>query len=144
TTRLIGRLCKRGNALSRPVLMGRGLDGYFYPFGLRAVFKPRRGRRSRPISVAIARGKHLFPFRTEPLSPSAPMVLGGQLPGRVGRRRSLTHQAALGRPFAFLDSESRNGGLRRLAEAPGALPARGSASVGFAAQRHTSRSRRPW
>src|SRR3989449_5156574 len=28
-TRLIGRLCKRGNALSRPVLMGRGLDGYF-------------------------------------------------------------------------------------------------------------------
>jgi hypothetical protein len=36
----------------------------------------------------IARGKHLFPFRTEPLSLSAPMVLGGQPPGRVGRRRS--------------------------------------------------------
>ena len=39
--------------------------------------------------VAIARGKHLFPFRTEPLSPSAPMVLGPQGPGRVGRRRFL-------------------------------------------------------
>jgi len=37
--------------------------------------------------VVIARGKHLFPFRTEPLSPSAPMVLGPQGPGRVGRRR---------------------------------------------------------
>src|ERR1700761_7876243 len=35
----------------------------------------------------MARGKHLFPFRTEPLSPSAPMVLGSQGPGRVGRRR---------------------------------------------------------
>src|SRR5438045_2746862 len=37
----------------------------------------------------MARGKHLFPFRTEPLSPSAPMVLGSQGPGRVGRRRFL-------------------------------------------------------
>src|SRR5437588_8497958 len=35
----------------------------------------------------MARGKHLFPFRTEKLSPSAPMVLGLQGPGRVGRRR---------------------------------------------------------
>ena len=33
--------------------------------------------------VAIARGPHLFPFRTEPLSPAAPMVL--PLGGRVGR-----------------------------------------------------------
>jgi hypothetical protein len=40
--------------------------------------------------VAMARGKHLFPFRTEQLSPSAPMVLGPQGPGRVGRRRSLS------------------------------------------------------
>ena len=35
----------------------------------------------------MARGIHLFPFRTEKLSPSAPMVLGPQGPGRVGRRR---------------------------------------------------------
>ncbi len=42
---------------------------------------------SRPFPVALARGKHLFPFRTEKLSPSAPMVLGSQGPGRVGRRR---------------------------------------------------------
>ena len=36
---------------------------------------------------ATARWKHLFPFRTEQLSTAAPMVLGGQPPGRVGRRR---------------------------------------------------------
>src|ERR1700755_1357748 len=41
----------------------------------------------------MARGKHLFPFRTEPLSPSAPMVLGPQGPGRVGRRRFLSDPA---------------------------------------------------
>src|SRR5437660_4312216 len=39
--------------------------------------------------VVIAAGVHLFPFRTEQLSPPAPMVLGGQPPGRVGRRRLL-------------------------------------------------------
>src|SRR3954447_13631854 len=37
----------------------------------------------------MARGKHLFPFRTEQLRPSAPMVLGLHGPGRVGRRRFL-------------------------------------------------------
>ena len=42
---------------------------------------------SHRFPVALARGKHLFPFRTEQLSPSAPMVLGSQGPGRVGRRR---------------------------------------------------------
>jgi hypothetical protein len=39
----------------------------------------------------MARGKHLFPFRTEKLSPSAPMVLGSQGPGRVGRRRFVSN-----------------------------------------------------
>src|SRR5215204_2566941 len=39
------------------------------------------------ISAVIATGSHLFPFRTEKLSPSAPMVLGLFRPGRVGRRR---------------------------------------------------------
>ena len=81
--------------------MGRGLDVFYISstvsslrgaggcVGLRAVFKPYRGgTRSLTISVAIARGIHLFPFRTEPLSLSAPMVLGPQGPGRVGRRRS--------------------------------------------------------
>src|SRR6266545_5703692 len=49
------------------------------------------------LSAVIAAGVHLFPFRTEKLSPPAPMVLGGQPPGRVGRRRirSRAAEAAL-------------------------------------------------
>src|SRR6476659_8980222 len=71
--------------------MGRGLDGYFflrYPKWLAVQFSvaAREGGLSQ-FAVAIARGKHLFPFRTEQLSLSAPMVLGSQGPGRVGRRR---------------------------------------------------------
>src|SRR5690606_41282307 len=36
----------------------------------------------------MAEGPHPFPFRTRPLSPPAPMVLGGRPPGRVGRCRN--------------------------------------------------------
>src|SRR4029077_16406926 len=41
------------------------------------------------IWAVIAAGIHLFPFRTEKLSPPAPMVLGGQARGGVGRRPPL-------------------------------------------------------
>ncbi len=67
--------------------MGRGLDGYLISVHWRCVVLRVRGDRSHRFPVAMARGKHLFPFRTEKLSPSAPMVLGPQGPGRVGRRR---------------------------------------------------------
>ena len=78
--------------------MGRGLDGFFDTrCGSCAVLKDRGGVVSRPFPVALARGKHLFPFRTEKLSLSAPMVLGPQGPGRVGRRRFLKRT---GRPRA--------------------------------------------
>ena len=40
------------------------------------------------IQVVIVAGFHLFPFRTEKLSPPAPMVLHTR--GRVGSRRFLT------------------------------------------------------
>ncbi len=77
--------------------MGRGLDGYFFhvvPKWHCVVFRgPRVGGLS-PFAVALARGKHLFPFRTEQLSPSAPMVLGLHGPGRVGRRRFNVRQRA--------------------------------------------------
>src|SRR6266545_565891 len=92
--------------------MGRGLDGFRYlfvgrlcsfegppakasrPSPVRRRARPataiaRHGARSRNISVAIAWGKHLFPFRTEKLSPTAPMVLVPYGTGRVGRRRFL-------------------------------------------------------
>ena len=78
--------------------MGRGLDGYFFfdtRSGCLCGFQEAArmggagvtGAVSRNFAVAIARGRHLFPFRTEQLSLSAPMVLGPQGPGRVGRRR---------------------------------------------------------
>src|SRR4051794_29515872 len=66
--------------------MRRGLDGYLLPCAL-CGFQAPPGPVSQYFRWCIARGRHLFPFRTEPLSPSAPMVLGGQPPGRVGRRR---------------------------------------------------------
>src|ERR1700710_2550629 len=49
----------------------------------------------------MASGKHLFPFRTEQLSHSAPMVLGGQPPGRVGRRRFFAVQGRPSRAALF-------------------------------------------
>ena len=67
--------------------MVRGLDGFLIPQWQLCSFEGPPEARSRLFPVVIARGKHLFPFRTEQLSPSAPMVLGPQGPGRVGRRR---------------------------------------------------------
>lgn len=46
----------------------------------------------RKKKVVIARGIHFFPFRTESLSPSAPMVLVPKT-GRVGRRLFNTNKA---------------------------------------------------
>ena len=87
--------------------MGRGLDGLILRFiGKLCSFEGPRAMRAagglaagvglEQFPVAIAWGKHLFPFRTEQLSPTAPMVLGSQGPGRVGRRRFLL-RAAFGR-----------------------------------------------
>src|SRR2546425_11132215 len=67
--------------------MGRGLDGFFDARVALCSFEGPGAAVSRRFPVALARGKHLFPFRTEQLSPSAPMVLGPRGPGRVGRRR---------------------------------------------------------
>ena len=39
--------------------------------------------------VTIAKGIHLFPYRTQKLSPSALKILGGQLPGKIRRRSFL-------------------------------------------------------
>lgn len=92
--------------------MVRGLDGYIFRDARRwqdcAALKARFRRGLDKFPVAIARGKYLFPFRTEQSSPVAPMVLGLQGPGRVGRRRFLHKQypraalwAALRRSMAF-------------------------------------------
>ena len=46
------------------------------------------------IQVVIASGFHLFPFRTEKLSPIAPMVL--RRSGRVGRRLFFKKEPVIG------------------------------------------------
>src|SRR3954466_13758871 len=81
--------------------MGRGLDGLISRSEEKLCsFEGPLGLEQFP--VAIAWGKHLFPFRTEQLSPTAPMVLGPQGPGRVGRRRFLLQRSRPPRRlFAF-------------------------------------------
>ena len=53
----------------------------------RGLTPERRTRDDATISGGNGEGDHLFPYRTQKLSPSAPMVLGWKRPGRVGRRR---------------------------------------------------------
>src|SRR6201996_2945762 len=73
--------------------MVRGLDGYLFLYPLGRVQFSSSTERLAKFRWCIAKGRHLFPFRTEQLSLSAPMVLGGQPPGRVGRRRFLFRAA---------------------------------------------------
>ena len=84
---MIGHRCKRGNAFSRVILITR-LAFTLYFCVLYTL--SNRGTHSDVFQasamVAIAAGPHLFPSRTQQLSPLAPMVLHGQLCGRVGHR----------------------------------------------------------
>src|SRR3982751_5202473 len=98
--------------LADSVLMVRGLDGYFdlLTGGQLCGFQAPAWAWSRHFSVVIARGPHLFPFRTEQLSPSAPMVLGSQGPGRVGRRRSFIEGPPPRRPFVVEAAYIHSGG----------------------------------
>ena len=60
-------------------------------FGYEVTKRKPRGRRTaqtlHSFPVTMAKGIHLFPYRTQKLSLSAPMVLGWRRPGRVGRCR---------------------------------------------------------
>jgi hypothetical protein len=87
------------------------------PPWLCAVLKDWKGRGLAAFPVVLARGKHLFPFRTEQLSPSAPMVLGPQGPGRVGRRRFFYEQAHRAPRRGALESRGWVRGPRRGARA---------------------------
>ena len=86
---MIGRMCKVGDGLSRPVLIARKTfvmkEAYAelrFPIevGNDEVFCWTRSLFSQVIyAVAIAVRNHLFPFRTEKLSSPALMVLTYQL-----------------------------------------------------------------
>ena len=62
--------------------------------------------------VVIERGSHPFPFRTRQLSLSSPMILRGQLCGKVGRRRDKFYERPSGKLeglfFYGRDSKRRN------------------------------------
>src|SRR5256885_11057769 len=126
--------------------MGRGLDGYFFVVpvvgglcsfeGPRARVAPARAlpHGAEPLGleqfpVAIARGKHLFPFRTEQLSLAAPMVLGSQGPGRVGRRRFLHHEPPT-RRLVVVNGSARGPGAAGSARSSPSKPAAGESCPG--------------
>ena len=75
-----------------------------------AFDKARRMRYTNSCLVMMAEGTHPFPSRTRRLSPPAPMVLGPQGPGRVGRCQAseLSHPAGV-----FVVSRSGWPALRR-------------------------------
>ena len=62
------------------------------------------------IPVVTALGFHLFPFRTEKLSPIAPMVLHTR--GRVGRRRLLQESSKIRLRTLFLFVHTSELGIR--------------------------------
>ena len=94
---MIGRRWKCGNAWSLTILIGRGLDfkvlrrkgprDIHHPLFFMCGCQGASLENLIPFPVAMAKGSHLFPYRTQKLSPSAPMVLGWTRPGRIGRRR---------------------------------------------------------
>ena len=65
-----------------------------------------QGTKPEEIPVVMAKGIHLFPYRTQKLSLSAPMVLGWRRPGRVGHcripKRTRPHKSGV---LFFLDLE---------------------------------------
>ena len=95
--RLIGHRWKCGNVWSLMILIGRGLN-LVAELG-RDLREPRikvnlicavvrvRLASEKKFPVIIARGIHLFPYRTQKLSLLALKVPGWQRPGRLGRRR---------------------------------------------------------
>ena len=82
---LIGCRCTCGDTFSRALLIARTVSSsrvyalsckrvrYVCFFGL--CDSHEENKDNEEIQVAIASGFHLFPFRTEKLSPTAPMVL---------------------------------------------------------------------
>ena len=107
---MIGRGCKDRKVLSLPVLIGRGLEGTASGVAVWSLHRGSESQAKVPVAfgnrdpnaramakcrglyrllgrfpVALPEGPHPFPFRTRSLSPPGPMVLCGQLRGRVGR-----------------------------------------------------------
>jgi hypothetical protein len=90
---LIGHRCKNGNVLSRVILISQlaftilfSCVGLYFDYAAEH-YKLLQNHKEAFAMVVIAAGPHLFPSRTQQLSPLTPMVLHGRLCGRVGSRR---------------------------------------------------------
>ena len=82
---MIGRECKYSNVFSGPILICRGLDLRSKP-NLKKnssveVLRVQPQKQNNP--VVMAKGIHLFPSRTQSLSPYTSKVLGWKRPGRI-------------------------------------------------------------
>src|SRR3954468_18600315 len=100
---------------------------------IRTLSGTARARAGTSLAV-IAQELHLFPFRTEKLSPAAPMVLGAQAPGRVGRRQFSSERPA----NAGLSSFSGPARPRRAQTVDRARARRGSAARSAGASRRAA------
>ena len=76
-----------------------------------------QGTKPEEIPVVMAKGSHLFPYRTQKLSLSAPMVLGWRRPGRVGHCRIPNEEAQQMLGFFFLRFWKKNGENRKKGKA---------------------------
>ncbi len=94
-----------GLTIEPKVLICRILSSVFTEPGRRSELQAEETQIGN-FPVAIAWGPHLFPFRTQKLSPTAPMVLPWRRGGRVGRcRRTLkAHRFENIERWAFLPS----------------------------------------
>ena len=90
---MIGQRCKCSNVCSLLILIDRGLDQGYHWISLEFSFESIISNNM----VTIARRIHLFPFRTQKLSSLALKVLGGKLPGRIGRSHVKCRSGGTGR-----------------------------------------------
>src|SRR5438874_1685653 len=79
-------MCKRSNALSRPVLMGRGLDGYSLLFSAAncAVLRVRESA-AHPVSGGYGEGETPLPIPNRAVKP---LSADGTWPARAWESRS--------------------------------------------------------
>src|SRR2546423_13785858 len=65
------------------------------PYSMQRPASAGRYTQDHKFPVVIERRSHPFPFRTRQLSSASPMILRGQLRGKVGRRRDNTKAVGL-------------------------------------------------
>src|ERR1700761_5441039 len=125
-TRLIGRIWKGGDTRRRPVLMGRGLDGYFdiRALALCSFEGPGRGW-SRPVSGGYGEGETPLPIPNRAVKP---LSADGTWPARAWESRS-PPVFQFGALHSAIDGNDVMAGAERARE-PGGGAGSGSTSNG--------------